>query len=356
MKIACRCAALIVGLAGSLFAQTSGAPDLLNRTNELERALRAGEWDVAARLSSELRMAVEDARDNWLAEGTASELNLILTWLPADTMTVVASRWPIRLAKRDASETPNGPDSAFGYALGPLGGVGKGQLLERLYGRTMSMAVLAARGFGVRSPEDQVPPGSGPGALGMIPYQGCGFYSATQPFGDEILAFGMEEVILGRRVQKAKGSQNDLVDATTYYVTLLEPRLLMACNSRKFLEDVLRQSSQTRRPPSPFEGLPDWGSVHRVSRAFAFCRRPLVETMRISPAGVGNLVVEFEKDVVRARMRSQDDPWVEIVSAPDFQGAAKSRKVDSGVWELSSPSGGFSTFLLMALAGFVVLI
>src|SRR5207249_2397064 len=56
--------------------------------------------------------------------------------------------------------------------------------------------------------------------------------------------------------------------------------------------------------------------------------------------------------------KSKTNPWQKIADAPDFHGAAHTRKVSDGLWELSvtGPPGHFAVFVLMAVLGFVVLV
>ena len=74
------------------------------------------------------------------------------------------------------------------------------------------------------------------------------------------------------------------------------------------------------------------------------------------------ITVEFglAPGVTRARMISQADPWENLAGSADFHGAAQSRKVADGVWELTvrddPRAGGMAAFALMSLLGFIVLI
>jgi len=58
-------------------------------------------------------------------------------------------------------------------------------------------------------------------------------------------------------------------------------------------------------------------------------------------------------------MLARDDPWQELAANQEFSGAARSRALEKGVWELSvegkPEAAGMAVFSLMALLGFVVL-
>jgi hypothetical protein len=59
-------------------------------------------------------------------------------------------------------------------------------------------------------------------------------------------------------------------------------------------------------------------------------------------------------------MLAKSDPWKDFVNIPDFHGAATSREISPGVWELlvegQAEVGGFAAFALMAALGFIVLL
>jgi hypothetical protein len=60
----------------------------------------------------------------------------------------------------------------------------------------------------------------------------------------------------------------------------------------------------------------------------------------------------------KARMLAKEDPWKTIASSPEFQGAAQSRKLTEGIWELpvanKPQAGAMAAFVLMAFLGFAV--
>ncbi len=74
------------------------------------------------------------------------------------------------------------------------------------------------------------------------------------------------------------------------------------------------------------------------------------------------LVVEFglENDLAVARMIAKADPWKELVTIPEFRGAATSSQTAAGIWELKiagkPEAAGFAVLALMAELGFVILL
>lgn len=346
------------------FAQPRTPADLLSQMNELEAVIRSGDWPKAAEISARLRNSVRSARDASLAAASSATLNSILGYLPADTHTLLVSQQPFRLEKEDRTQVRSAPQMAHGYGFGLLGAANKGAMIKQLQGRTMTLGVLAAREFGQRSPEDEPANNeeANRGVLGMIPFQACGFYLAAQPYIEADLDAGTEESIFGRRSWRSKGSMNDEPDSTTFYTTLLQPQLLLVCNSRKFFEQVLVRSSEGIDARNPFAGLAEWNAIDRSAPVWMFCRRPLVEMMKELSTNVGALIAEFGSDQtrVRARVRSDVNLWQTLLASPDFGGQGISRELEKGIWEIQvgpdARAEHYGVFLLMALAGFVILI
>jgi len=252
---------------------------------------------------------------------------------------------------------------AQGYVLGLLAAAEKENVLKGLTGRTVRLAVLAARRFG--EDERETPPDAQGGALGMIPYQGCAVYAFSEPVKESLLGRPPEDSIMGYRVWISKGSQNDWPDTDTYLVSLLKPDLMLVCNHRQFFSEVVsRIGSSPERRALP-ANLPEWSQVDRSAPLWAICHYGdyAALTGLISNGedlGATGLTVEFglASGAVRARMIAKSDPWKKAVNDPQFAGAAKSREAAHGIWELSvegKPEAGFmAVFVLMALLGFVV--
>jgi hypothetical protein len=341
---------------------------LLKLTDEVEAAIQDNDWPKAARLSRQLREAVHEARDQSMAAAGHELADTILSWLPADTETLVVSQQPFAIAAPDRTSIPRALELARSYVLGLLEAPEKEALFKALDGRTVRLAALAARRFFEEEPSRATAGDNGPVPLGMVPYQGCAVYAFADPVPNAILARPPEDSIMGRRVWTSKGSQNDLPDADTYFVSLIKPDLMMVCNNREFFREIVsRIGSPPQRRALPPD-LPEWKQVDRSAPLWAVShyRGNTVVLASISPEGedfgATGIAVEFglASGAVKARMVSKTDPWKELVGHEEFNGAARSREVESGVWELSvdgkPEAAGLAVFALMALLGFVVLV
>jgi hypothetical protein len=351
--------------ASELFAQTTGKVDLLKRTEELEALIAAGEWGKASELSRALRVAVTEARNRSLAAKGSELADSILDWLPADTETLVVAQEPFSITKQDQTGIPTALRLAQDYVLGLLAVAENEKLAEALLGRTIRLAALGARRFENHPPlQNDVLP------LGMIAYQGCAVYAFAEPLPEAILSRPSDDSVIGHRVWISKGTQNDRPNSDTYLVSLLQPDLMTVCNNREFFQEIVSRKGIPREARALPPELPEWKHLDRTAPLWAICHyRPdglLVHLLDRSDAGSGSeatgVAVEFglASGVTRARMISKSDPWMGFADNAEFHGAAKSRKVADGVWELSisdnPEAANMTAFALMGMVGFVVLI
>jgi hypothetical protein len=358
---------LLLLAAAALAAQPLSKADLLKLTDELETAVQTSDWPKAAELSRSLKSAVQDARNQSMAAGGSEFAESVLTWLPSDTETLVVGQQPFAISTQDDTKIPSALEGAQSYVLGLLAAAEKQNLFKNLVGRTVRLAVLGARRFGEETPGYR-PPGDQPGPLGMIPYQGCAVYAFTEPVAESILSRPSEDSIMGHRVWTSKGSQNDSHDTETYFVSLLKPDLMLACNHRGFFQEMVSRMSLPRQARALPADLPEWKQLDRTAPLWAICHYPANSGVlaALSPEGkdfgATGVTLEFglASGAVRARMISKLDPWQDLVENPEFKGAAKSREVAKGVWELSvdgKPDAAmFAVFALMATVGFIVLL
>ncbi len=361
-----RLVASVAFAASVLAAQPATSADLMKLTDELEAAIQAGDWPKAAQLSRSLRGATEEARNQSMAAAGSELVDSILTWLPSDTETLVVAQEPFTLSTRHENKIPGALEEAQGYVLGPLAAAESENLLMALVGRTVRLAALGARRFGEEPPGDRPP--DAPAPLGMIPYQGCGVYSFTEPIKEPLLKRPPEDSIMGHLVWISKGSQNDRPDAETYYVSLLKSDVVMACNNRDFFQELVSRIGLPQRLRALPANLPEWKQVDRTAPVWAVChyRESRMLSAILSAGGkdfgATGLTVEFghASGPVKARLMAGSDPWKALVDNLEFKGAATSRNVGSGVWELTVDGGpdaaGFAVFALMAVLGFVVLL
>jgi hypothetical protein len=347
----------------ALVAQTSGKVDLLKRTEELERLIAAGEWGKASDLSRSLKDAVTEARNRSLAASGSELADSILNWLPADTETLVVAQEPFSITKQDQTTIPTALQMAQNYVLGLLDVAEKGKLAEEVLGRTVRLAALGARHFGNHPPgkNNSIP-------LGMIAYQGCALYGFAESLPESILSRPSDDSVMGHRVWISKGTQSDRPDTDTYFVSLLQPDLLTVCNNREFFQEIVSRRGLPQQSRALPADLPEWKLVDRTAPLWAICHYRqdgllvhLLQDPRSDPGATG-IAVEFGRasGITRARMISKSDPWKSLTGQGDFHGAAKSRKVADGVWELSvsddPEAAGMTAFALMTMLGFVVLI
>jgi len=356
--------ALVLLVIAGIALRAQQAPDkldLLNLTNSVQAAIDAGDWRKAADLSALLETAVRDARNQAAVGKNSALVDSILTWLPADTETVVVAQEPFRISAPDPSAIPSALAMAQGYVTGVLDAAEAGQLGSALQGETIQLAVLGARRFTNHPPDEQnILP------LGMIAYQGCGVYVLAKA-ASKIVARPPDESVMGLPVWVAKGSQNDRPNTDTYLVALPRPDLILVCNDRTFFAEISSRMASPQTPRALPSDLPEWKRVDRSEPLWAI--RHFADSADAGnifgaerdPQATG-LVLEFglAGGAAKARMISKSDPWKDFTSHAEFGGAAQSREVTKGVWELSIGSkpeaAGMAAFALMALAGFVVLL
>ncbi|MGO9239602.1 MAG: hypothetical protein ACLQBJ_02240 [Bryobacteraceae bacterium] len=352
--------------ASALFAQTLEKADLLKQIEELEGVITAGDWVKAAELSRALKSAVTEARNHSLASEGSQLVDSILDWLPSDTETLVVAQEPFPITKPDQTSIPTALQMAQGYVLGLLYEAEKGDLSKALLGRTVRLAAIGARRFGSHPPND-----NSPGRLGMIDYEGCAVYAFAEPLSESILPRPSGDAVMGHRVWISKGTENDRSDSETYLVSLLQPDLMTVCNNREFLQQLISRMGSAQHPRALLASLPEWKQVDRTAPLWAIshygAEGVLANPLEIlgdtgsgpAPTGIA-LAFGLSSGVTKARIISKSDPWEMIVNNEEFHGAAESRKVADGVWELSvagKPEAGMITALaLMAMVGFVVAI
>lgn len=160
--------ALTLLLASTILAQQPRSrADLLSLTDQLQAAVKSGDWRKAAELSDQLRTAAADQRNRSLSSDAIEQINTILKWLPEDTETVAVAQEAFTLSGTDADNQNDALTVARGYVLNPLYGAAESRWEKSLQGRTLRFAAIAARKFANHQPEkgDILP-------LGMIAYEG----------------------------------------------------------------------------------------------------------------------------------------------------------------------------------------
>jgi hypothetical protein len=364
-----RCAVLFWLAATMLAQEPFSKADMLSLVDQLKAATQSGDWKKAAELSTRLREAVLSQRNRSLSREANEQISKVLTWLPEDTETVVVVSEPFSLPKSDADPPADTFASARQYTLFPL----YGTTWERnLSGRTLRFAAIAARKFRNHEPgkNDALP-------LGLIAYEGCGVYAFAKPMDESVLQ-PPQTSILGHPIWEGKveDENQDAPVAETYFASLLKSDIIIACNNRDFLTQVL---SRLDGPPSAEafpSSLPEWKHVDR-SKPFWGLRHFRSERATEDPTYPGNGLISEERNAapvgvaidvdssggsISARFisASKVDPWKDLAEAQDFQGRAKTRQIAPDVWELSvsaeKEAGMFGIFALLGVLGFVILI
>jgi hypothetical protein len=353
---------------GPLFCQDGiERTDLLRLRDRLEAAVTAGDWTEAAELSRILRNRTTEARNRALSESTASEIDRILKWLPGDTETLVVAQEAFVLPKVDEPiSTPDATWAARGYVLGILFAASGSKVPDALGGKTLRFAAIAARKFRNHEP---MPDGNAL-PLGMIAFDGCGFYAFAGPIGDIPVTGGQPSVVMGQPVQLTVGAQDDRAryrepQGDEHLSALVEPDLLVVCNNREFFSTVIARRSIPVTERALPAALPEWAHVDRTAAVWGLSH--FANTLHLrwlgGADGTGNtLQIQAPPGAVRGRWltNSGQNPWEAIGDSGDFKGQASTRTISPGVFELTTPNnsltGSYVVFVLMAYLGFVVLL
>src|SRR5207244_729203 len=125
------------------------------------------------------------------------------------------------------------------------------------------------------------------------------------------------------------------------------PDLLVVCNNRDFLTAVVSRMASPQSERALPADLPEWKQVDRHTPLWAV-RHYHTERANVDPTTATNmlaleadpeaigLIVQFgpASNSAVARMISKSNPWKELVGRDEFHGAAQSRGLAKGVWEL----------------------
>ena len=344
--------------------QPDPKPELLNLTDQIDSAIQAGDWNRAAALSRSLNYAADNARNRSMAKGSTELIDQILEWLPPDTETLVVAQQPFKVMSGDQQAAEGVAVMARGYVLFLLDAIEKESLIKVLAGRTIRVAAVGARKFGNHDPD-----AAGRAPLGLIKYEGCAVYSFAEEVPEAIFQRPADESIMGRAVWISKGSQNDFKDTDTYLAALPKPDLMLVCNNRDFFTQMISRMAVAQPPRALPTDLKAWQFVDRSAPVWAIrhFRRdraaddPTFEMIGGKDSQATGLAAEFGMHGgAKGTMISKSDPWAGYVKLPDFEGAATSRTLGDGVWELAVTNNlegaAMAVFVLMAYLGFVVLI
>lgn len=336
-------------LMGTLLAQTDTKSEILLLADELQRALDSQDLAKAKELSQALTAKTRQARNEKLAAGGSEWVDRVLTWLPPDTeaLAVAAQAFDLTL---DGPDSQTALASARSFFFDPLDSVAGAGGFKHLRGLTVRRAVLAGRKF-----DDTAAP---PRRTGMVPYQGCALLVFTQPVAQPLLPRPADENIMGHPVWTHRhGVVENLL-------TFLEPDLLLACNHRRFFEQVIIRRSSPTSPRALPDTLREWTLVNRQAPLWGLAHYAgppstlAAAAFGQDPEATG-AVIEFGP-LARVRLLAKRNPWHDDVTSPDFHGAARTQQPVAGLWELSvspqSDAALVTAITLMAAIGFILII
>ena len=215
----------------------------------------------------------QEGKSKKAAAPPSEEFSQILSWLPADTETIVVANGPFSmpdLIPPDSQEVPplveSVDDLKEDFEALPLGLLGfKSDLLSsRLQGQKINFAIEGARHF--RNPE----------GLGTAPFEGCSIAVFARDISDRTSAFLVDstkaalpsEQIEDQKVavfQEILGS-----DPWTIYVDFPKPNIALACSNRDYLREVLVRMHGARGAMALPDQLPEWKYVDTHTRFWGF--------------------------------------------------------------------------------------
>jgi len=194
-----------------------------------------------------------------------------LSWLPADTETVVAANGPFLLPelKPGADQTQSAEQSDHEvedtFKSLPLGLLGfkHGLLVKYLKDEMVLLALEGSRRF------------RPPSGLGEGPFQGC----AVAIFGGDITAransFMKNSSTVALRKERIESQQVTVFqekleeDVWTTFVAFPNPNMVVAATNEEYLRDVLARLGGQRGERAVPENLPEWKHVNRHAAFWA---------------------------------------------------------------------------------------
>jgi len=204
------------------------------------------------------------------AVGSLVTLSKALSWLPADTETLIVASGPFLIppleteVDEDRTRLLSKEEINEKFEALPtlLVGLPKG-LLERLNSRKVAFAMEGSRHF--RSPAE----------LGEMPYEGCNIVV----FADDIASLGdafmKDSNSAGTKFEEVEGQrvavfQEELEeDVWTALVVFPKPGVLVVATNREYLREVLARIGGARGPRALPDELPEWKYVNTRARCWA---------------------------------------------------------------------------------------
>ena len=197
-------------------------------------------------------------------------LTRALSWLPADTETLIVANGPFLIpppeteVDEDRTRLLSKQEINEKFEALPTGLVGLPEgLLKKLNSRTVAFAMEGSRHF--RSPSE----------LGEMPYEGCDivvFVGDVSSLGD---AFMRDSRNVGTKFEEGEGQRVAVFqekleeDVWTTLVAFPKPNVLVVATSRDYLRGVLARIGGAAGPRALPDALPEWKYVNTRARCWA---------------------------------------------------------------------------------------
>ncbi len=195
----------------------------------------------------------------------SADVQQILSWLPADTETVIVVTKPFSLP--DLRNTDWNRDFHIDAWLRAMAfttlSLDNGALLESFRNQQVLLAVEGSRHF--RTPE----------GFGWFPFEGCTIVVFADDLGERADAFLNTASGSALRVEEIEGlnilvfEQRVESGLWTTFVAFKKPNILLVATNLDYLRDVLSRMRDNSRPRALPETLPEWKYVKKDAEIWA---------------------------------------------------------------------------------------
>jgi hypothetical protein len=191
------------------------------------------------------------------------DLKQLLSWLPADTETLLVANGPFWMssfqlgeeASKDREATNEEVEKHFEGLTLQLFNFGKGLLQKQLGGRKILFALEASRHF------------RPPAGLGELPFEGCALAIFQDDLSDRRDAFMKSAAQAGVRIEEIEGQEVVVIeepmeeDTWTIFVTFPQKGVVLVATNERFLEEMLARMRGAEGARALPDSLPEWKYV-----------------------------------------------------------------------------------------------
>lgn len=197
-----------------------------------------------------------------------TDLKRVLSWLPADTETLLVANGPFWMSNfqiggqddKNRTVTSEELEKQFdGLTLGLFSF--KGSLLEKhLEGKEVSFALEGSRHF--RSPA----------GLGELPFEGCALAVFRDGLGDRRDAFMKDAAQVAVRMEEIEGQKVAVFeepreqDIWTIFVTFPQEGVVLVATDKQFLKAMLARMRSAEGERALPDTLPEWKYVNKQAQ------------------------------------------------------------------------------------------